>query len=145
MNLSLPPVLPGTGEAIKCPVRDVLDCIGDRWSLLVLANLSRGTLRFTEVKRAIGDISQRMLSQTLRALERDGYVTREVYPTIPPKVEYTLTVLGTSLLEKIEPLVNWANENHDQVRKARDAYVPPSASTAKPLPSSKAKRQSASR
>ena len=131
MNLSLPPVLPGTGHATKCPVRDVLDCIGDRWSLLVLANLSRGTLRFTEVKRAIGDISQRMLSQTLRALERDGYVTREVHPTVPPKVEYTLTVLGTSLLEKIEPLVSWANENHDQVRKARDAYVPPPAATAK--------------
>lgn len=130
MKITLPPILPGTGHSQKCPVRDVLDCIGDRWSLLVLLNLSTGTLRFTEVKRAIGDISQRMLSQTLRSLERDGYVTRTVYPTVPPKVEYCLTALGSSLLEKIEPLLTWANENHEQVRKARAGYVPPSAATA---------------
>jgi DNA-binding HxlR family transcriptional regulator len=130
MKVTLPPVVPGSGHAEKCPVRDILDCIGDRWSLLVLLNLSSGTLRFTEVKRAIGDISQRMLSQTLRSLERDGYVIRTVYPTVPPKVEYCLTPLGGSLLDKIEPLLTWANENHEQVRTARAAYVPPSAATA---------------
>jgi len=111
-------------------VRDVLDCIGDRWSLLVLSALERGTLRFTELKRAIGDISQRMLAQTLRALERDGYVTRAVHPTVPPKVEYTLTDLGHSLLGKVKPLIRWADENHARVRKARKAYVPPPPATA---------------
>ena len=125
-----PPVQRGTGLAEKCPVRDVLDCIGDRWSLLVLLNLSAGTLRFTVLKRAIGDISQRMLSQTLRSLERDGYISRTVYPTVPPKVEYCLTDLGHSLLEKIEPLLHWADENHAQVKAARQAYVPPPAPTA---------------
>lgn len=111
-------------------MRDVLDCIGDRWSLLTLAALEGGTLRFTELKRGIGDISQRMLAQTLRTLERDGYVTREVFPTIPPRVEYTLTDLGESLLAKVKPLVRWADENHGRVRRARKAYVPPAAATA---------------
>lgn len=126
-TLSLPPVQPGTNQAERCPVRDVLDCIGDRWSLLALLALAGGTLRFTEVKRAIGDISQRMLAQTLRSLERDGYVTRTVHPTVPPKVEYTLTDLGRSLLGKVKPLIAWADENHARVRKARKAYVPPVA------------------
>jgi DNA-binding HxlR family transcriptional regulator len=124
-RFSLPPVTPGSTQAERCPVRDVLDCIGDRWSLLALLTLSNGTLRFTELKRAIGDISQRMLAQTLRTLERDGYVTREVHPTVPPKVEYTLTDLGHSLLAKVQPLIQWADENHARVRKARKAYVPP--------------------
>jgi DNA-binding HxlR family transcriptional regulator len=123
-TLSLPPVQPGTDHARYCPVRDVLDSIGDRWSLLALMALADGTLRFTAVKRAIGDISQRMLAQTLRTLERDGYITRKIYPTVPPKVEYTLTALGKSLLAHIAPLVRWADENHDRVRKARTAHVP---------------------
>jgi len=122
--LDIPAVRPNGSEAEKCPVRDVLDCIGDRWSLLTLMALSKGTLRFTAVKRAIGDISQRMLAQTLRHLERDGYVSRRVFPTVPPKVEYTLTALGESLLIRVEPLVKWADENHGKVRKARKAYVP---------------------
>lgn len=109
----------------RCPIRDVLDRIGDRWSLLALLSLSDGTLRFSQLKRAIGDISQRMLAQTLRTLERDGYLTRKVYPTVPPKVEYTLTDLGESLLRKVKPLVTWADENHERVRRARKAYVPP--------------------
>lgn len=128
-KIVIPPVEPGSGQEQKCPVRDVLDCIGDRWSLLALLALANGTLRFTEVKRAIGDISQRMLAQTLRQLERDGYVTREVHPTVPPKVEYTLTDLGQSLLGKVTPLITWADENHARVRKARKAYVPPAAVT----------------
>ncbi len=129
-KISLPPVEPGSGHEEKCPVRDVLDCIGDRWSLLALLALANGTLRFTEVKRAIGDISQRMLAQTLRTLERDGYVTREVYPTVPPKVEYTLTELGGSLLGRVKPLIAWADANHARVRRARKAYVPPVRATA---------------
>ena len=72
-----------------------------------------------------------MLAQTLRSLERDGYVSREVFPVIPPKVEYRLTELGTSLLVRIEPLVNWANENHAVIRKCRESYVPPPAATGK--------------
>jgi DNA-binding HxlR family transcriptional regulator len=129
-TLTLPPVEPGSGQATRCPVRDVLDCIGDRWSLLTLLALRDGTLRFTELKRAIGDISQRMLAQTLRTLERDGYVTREVHATVPPKVEYTLTDLGESLLVKLEPLIQWAHANHARVRKARKAYVPPAPTPA---------------
>lgn len=120
----LPAVLTAA-DAEKCPVRDVLDRIGDRWSLLVLLTLERGTLRFTALQRAVGDISQRMLAQTLRMLEQDGLISRRVYPTIPPKVEYTLTKLGTSLLERIEPLVDWAGANHAKVKAARKAYRPP--------------------
>ena len=131
MKLQLLPVQPGTDHAQRCPVRDVLDCIGDRWSLLTLLTLAGGTLRFTELKRAIGDISQRMLAQTLRSLERDGYLSRKVYPTIPPKVEYSLTGLGRSLLARVGPLVAWADENHARVREARQAYVPPTANIAR--------------
>jgi DNA-binding HxlR family transcriptional regulator len=123
MKLHFLPVQRGADHAKLCPVRDVLNCIGDRWSLLILLTLAQeGVLRFTALKRAIGDISQRMLAQTLRGLERDGYVTRKIYPTIPPQVEYRLTNLGESLLAKIEPLVGWADENHDRVREARESY-----------------------
>ncbi|RYD45755.1 MAG: transcriptional regulator [Verrucomicrobiaceae bacterium] len=127
MKWSFPPVEKGTDQA-ECPVRDVLDRIGDRWSLLVLATLSNGTMRFTVLKRAVGDISQRMLAQTLRTLEQDGLVSRKIYPSIPPKVEYTLTKLGESLLEKLVPLYQWAEENHAEVKAARAAYVPPEPS-----------------
>lgn len=123
------PVQRGDDHSEQCPVRDVLDCIGDRWSLLTLLILASGTLRFTQLKRAIGDISQRMLAQTLRTLERDGYVSRKAHPTIPPKVEYSLTAFGRSLLGKVEPLVEWADRNHDRVRAARKSYVPPAAIT----------------
>jgi DNA-binding HxlR family transcriptional regulator len=130
MKLSIPPVEPGTEQGTACPVRDVLDRIGDRWSLLVLCNLSSGPRRFSELKRAIGDISQRMLSQTVRVLERDGYLERTAYPTVPPRVDYALTPLGRSLLERVEPLVAWAHRNHERVRKARETYVPPPTATA---------------
>lgn len=128
MQLNFPPVEKGSDHALECPVRNVLDRIGDRWSLLVLATLSRGTMRFTVLKRAVGDISQRMLAQTLRTLEQDGLITRKVYASIPPKVEYTLTRLGESLLEILVPLYRWAEEHHDDVKTARAAYVPPEAS-----------------
>lgn len=114
-----------TEEGGICPIRDVLDRIGDQWSLLVLHALAPGTLRFTAVKREIGDISQRMLAQTLRRLEQDGLVSRTVYPTIPPRVDYALTPLGRSLLEPMDALVRWALTHHAAIRRARAAYVPP--------------------
>jgi len=102
-----------------CPIRDVLDRIGDRWSVLVLMELQGGTRRFSVLKRAIPDISQRMLAQTLRHLEADGLVTRTVYPTIPPRVDYALTDLGRSLLVPLDGLVAWAEAHHATIKRAR--------------------------
>jgi len=131
MKFNLIAVQPGSSDAENCPVRNVLDCIGDKWSLLTLMTLTQGTLRFSELKRAIGDISQRMLAKTLRQLEADGYVSRKVYPTVPPKVEYRLLHQGESLLEHVGPLVDWAIEHHEDIRKSRKAYIPPQAELAK--------------
>lgn len=108
-----------------CPIRDVLDRLGDRWTLLVLMELQKGTLRFSMLKKQIVDISPRMLAQTVRQLEYDGLVRRTIYPTIPPKVEYALTPLGLSMLKPVGALIEWASENHNAVRAARAAYVPP--------------------
>ena len=106
-----------------CPIRDVLDRIGDRWSTLVLRALDGGSRRFTELKRQVPDISQRMLTQTLRRLEQDGYVARTVFPTSPPRVDYALTELGRSLNRHVEALVRWSEENHDNVRRARARFA----------------------
>ena len=115
-------------DAERCPIRDVLDRMGDRWSMLVLFKLEAGgTLRFTALKAQIPDISQRMLAQTLRRLEQDGLVSRTVYPTIPPRVDYALTALGQSFLQPMQGLLLWAKQNHRRVRAARAAYVPPQA------------------
>jgi DNA-binding HxlR family transcriptional regulator len=114
-----------------CPIRDVLDRVSDRWSVLVMHELSEGTLRFGELKARIEDISQRMLAQTLRRLEEDGLVARKVFPTIPPRVDYTLTKLGHSLLVPVQGMMQWAAENQDAVRAARRAYKPPPAQVAK--------------
>ncbi len=114
-----------------CPVRDVLDRIGDKWSVLVLLSLGEhGTMRFTALKRAIADISQRMLAQTLRALEQDGLLTRTAFATVPPRVDYALTPLGHSLLEPIRALVDWADAHYGRVVSARRAYVPPPVAAA---------------
>ncbi|PYE80632.1 winged helix-turn-helix transcriptional regulator [Pseudoroseicyclus aestuarii] len=102
-----------------CPIRDVLDRIGDQWSLLVLDALARGTLRFNELLRAIGDVSKQMLSKTLKRLEQDGFVARRVYPEVPPRVEYALTDLGRSILEPMGQLVAWAEANHRAIVEAR--------------------------
>ena len=110
-----------------CPIRDVLDRLGDRWSLLVIHELESGTLRFTELRKRIGDVSQRMLAQTLRRLEQDGLVSREVFASVPPRVDYTLTPLGHSLLLPLGSMIQWALDNHDAVRAARAAYVAPMA------------------
>lgn len=113
---------PGTRDAAKCPVRDVLDRISDQWSLLVILQLHAGPARFNALKRTIGDISQRMLAVTLRHLERDGLVSRKVFPTNPPQVEYTLTELGRALFERIGALAEWATENHTAIRRARKTF-----------------------
>ena len=97
-----------------CPVRNILARLCDKWALLVLYLLARsqtGKLRFTELRQAMPDISQKMLATTLRTLEEDGYLTRQVYPEVPPRVEYSLTSRAQSLLACIDPLVAWANAN----------------------------------
>lgn len=124
-SFTFPPIPPKSALARECPIRDVLAGIGNRWSLLVLLNLSRGTKRFSELKREIGDVSQRMLAETLRGLEQDGLVKRRVHATVPPKVEYSLTPLGESLFEQVQSLINWTNQNHSQIRRARKRYAPP--------------------
>ncbi|WP_263408860.1 winged helix-turn-helix transcriptional regulator [Terriglobus tenax] len=108
------------GEA--CPIRDVLDRVGDQWSGLVLGALSNGTMRFNELRREIGDVSQHMLSRTLKQLEQDGFVSRTVFPVIPPRVDYALTPLGKSFLEPLLMLITWANENHMSIQSARKIY-----------------------
>jgi len=105
-----------------CRLRDLLDRIGDKWSLLVVELLGEGTRRFTELKRDIDGISQRMLTRTLRHLERDGLVTRTVHPVVPPRVDYELTPLGASLLDAIAPLVGWTRTHRHEVIAARAAY-----------------------
>lgn len=113
-------------DAKQCPdckrINEVLSRVGDRWSVLVIISLSQyGTLRFNELKRNLG-ISQRMLSRTLRELERDGLVNRTYYPTIPPKVEYNLTKLGESFREPVSVLGYWALDNLAQIDTAREQY-----------------------
>lgn len=105
-----------------CPIRDVLDRIGDQWSLLVLHSLSEGTLRFNELIRCVGDISKQMLSKTLKRLEKDGFIKRTLYPEVPLRVEYELTDMGTSFLEPMAGLIRWANENHRDIVLARQHY-----------------------
>lgn len=108
--------------AEACPVRDVLNRIGDKWSVFVVGTLRRGPRRFSELKRAIEGISQRMLTRTLRGLERDGLVSRTVTPTIPPRVDYELTPLGRTLLEPITALAVWAETHRTAVQEARERY-----------------------
>lgn len=105
-----------------CPVRDVLNRIGDKWSVLVLHLLTEQTRRFTELKNDIDGISQRMLTVTLRGLERDGLVSRTVYAVVPPRVDYALTDLGQSLSATINNLVEWAERNRPLIDTARNDY-----------------------
>lgn len=108
--------------ADACPARDVLSRVGDKWSVLVIAMLSDGPLRFSELRRRVEGISQRMLTLTLRNLERDGLVTRTVTPTIPPRVDYELTPLSRTLLEPIVGLHTWAEKNRGRIQEARDRF-----------------------
>jgi DNA-binding HxlR family transcriptional regulator len=103
-------------------VREVLDRIGDKWSVQIVALLGDGSMRFSELRRSIEGISQRMLTLTLRGLERDGLVTRTVFPEIPPRVEYELTKLGKTLLEPIQGLAEWAAEHRPAIQSARETF-----------------------
>jgi DNA-binding HxlR family transcriptional regulator len=105
-----------------CRAREILDRIGDKWSLYVIGLLGQGTKRFTELKREIDGISQRMLTVTLRGLERDGLVSRKVYAVMPPRVEYSLTELGRTLLDKSTAFVTWAEEHLGEIDAARASY-----------------------
>lgn len=118
------PVLPGKlHEAGDCrAISEVLSRVGDKWTVLVVSTLGQGPKRFNELRKALGSISQRMLTLTLRALERDGLVTRTVYPTIPPRVEYELTSLGCSLLDPVNSLSNWARKNRPAMEESRRRY-----------------------
>ncbi|WP_155342199.1 winged helix-turn-helix transcriptional regulator [Acrocarpospora corrugata] len=105
-----------------CEVRQILDRIADKWSLLVIALLDQRSLRFTELRRTIDGVSQRMLTRTLRQLERDGLVSRTVYPAVPPRVDYALTPMGVTLHHTIRALVTWTEEHQNEIAHARAAY-----------------------
>jgi len=100
----------------------ILALVGDKWTVLIVVLLGDGPKRFNEIKRMVGGISQRMLTFTLRGLERDGLVTRTVYPTTPPKVEYKLTTLGGTLWTAVEPLSSWARQHVDEVLRSRVTF-----------------------
>jgi DNA-binding HxlR family transcriptional regulator len=106
----------------NCPVRDVLDKLSGKWATLLLSELHTGPKRFGVLRRAVPDISQRMLTQTLRVLERAGFITRTVKPTKPPSVEYALSELGISFIPLISDIVRWAEHNHAQIRRTRQDF-----------------------
>ncbi len=108
--------------ARDCPTREVLDRVGDRWSVLIIGILGEGSWRFTELHRQIEGISQKMLTQTLRGLERDGLVLRTVHPVVPPRVDYELTALGRTLIEPLHALDTWARAHIVAVLDARESY-----------------------
>ena len=119
------------GEVMSgCRIREILERVGDKWSLQVIFHLGAGPVRFTGLKRSIDGVSQRMLTVTLRGLERDGIVSRTMYPVIPPRVEYALTPLGATLLDAAGTLVSWANAHLDEVDAARAAYDARAGTTA---------------
>lgn len=105
-----------------CPTRQVLDRISDKWTALIMGVLEEGTMRFSDLKRRIGGISQKMLTQTLRNLERDGLITRTVHAEVPPRVEYTLTPLGETLTEALATIRHWSESNIDAVIEAQENY-----------------------
>ncbi|MCR6672804.1 helix-turn-helix domain-containing protein [Devosia ginsengisoli] len=104
---------------MDCPVRGVLDRISDKWSMLLVMTLADGPRRFNQIRREVPDISQKMLTQTLRDLQRDGLVARRVYDTKPPSVEYRLTPMGESIIVPFGHLIEWASENHKRISAAR--------------------------
>ena len=101
---------------------DILNRIGDKWSVMVVGHLTRKTMRFNELRHSIGGISQRMLTLTLRNLERDGMLVRTVYPTVPPRVEYSLTPMATELQAALLAITTWAERHRDDVARAREHY-----------------------
>jgi DNA-binding HxlR family transcriptional regulator len=119
-----PPATPadGTPHSPACRAREVLQRVGDKWSVYVIALLGQGTKRFSELHRSIDGITSRMLTVTLRGLERDGIVSRTIHPVIPPRVEYELTPMGRTLLDTIGQLVSWTDSHLPEIDAARAAY-----------------------
>ncbi|MFE7745659.1 winged helix-turn-helix transcriptional regulator [Nocardia sp. NPDC057455] len=113
--------LPADVYSAKCPTREVLDHIAGKWTVLIIDALADGTMRYTDLRNRIEGISQKMLTQTLRQLEADGFVTRTVHPTVPPRVDYTLTELGHSLRTPIAALRDWIESNINRIEAARRA------------------------
>jgi DNA-binding HxlR family transcriptional regulator len=105
-----------------CKVREVLDRVGGKWSIQILVDATRGPVRFTELERGIEGISRRMLTLTLRNLERDGLIVRTVYATVPPKVEYTATAMARELYESLVTLTTWAERHRSEIAASREAY-----------------------
>lgn len=119
-GLHAPLPLPAHGES--CPVRDVLDRLGDKWSVLIFVTLAHGPMRFNALARAVPDISRRMLAETLRHLERDGLIWREVTPSTPPSVRYGLTPLGSSLMPPLTELIAWAERRQPEIVASRARF-----------------------
>jgi DNA-binding HxlR family transcriptional regulator len=113
-------------------IREILDLVGDKWSMLVIGALADGDARYSDLDTAIPAISRRMLTLTLRNLQRSGLVNRTSYPQVPPRVEYSLTSLGASLLSAIEHLAAWSTEHHTQIRRHQDAYDTSGTRSARP-------------
>ncbi len=116
----LPPE--GTDLSQPCVVRDVVDRVGDRWSLLALAHLADAPRRFNALHRAIGDISKQVLSRTLRRLEEDGFISRTVHTGTPPQVEYALTEMGASFLDPLQALIGWAEAHQHAIAESRAIF-----------------------
>jgi DNA-binding HxlR family transcriptional regulator len=116
------PCGPDVTQTGACEIRDLLDRLAGKWSLLVVELLGRGSRRFTELRTTVDGISQRMLTLALRQLERDGLVRRTVHPVVPPRVDYDLTPLGASLLDAVQPLVAWTRAHRDEIATARAAH-----------------------
>ena len=110
------------GEPSACRAREVLQRVGDKWSMYVIDLLGQGTMRFSELHRSVDGITARMLTVTLRGLERDGIVTRTIHPVIPPRVDYALTPMGRTLLDAIGALVSWADSHLPEISAAQTAY-----------------------
>ena len=118
----LPIGVDNKAQALNCPIRSVLANVSGKWRILILLALEDGPKRFGEIKRCIGDVTQRVLTENLRALQRDGYLSRSVNPGPPVAVSYELTDLGQTLVQMMKPLVFWSNDHMEQVRIARMAY-----------------------
>ncbi|PFH19027.1 winged helix-turn-helix transcriptional regulator [Burkholderia sp. JKS000303] len=131
-HIDVPATMPRPSDNDCQATRQILDRIGDKWSLYIIATLNDGTRRFNELKREIEGISQRMLTLALRGLERDGLVTRTVFATIPPRVDYALTPLGETLLEPVMALVMWAEKNKQPIAQARERFDEAAAAVPEP-------------